>query len=300
MAKSVLHVVPHDQDWAVKREGHERPSSTHGTQRDAIEAARELAKEQDDIVIHRPDGTIRERVTYSGTSNGNGHTSERETERDMANTTRVEARDVASVGTRVRWSAVFAGVIVAFAVLVTLNLLAFAIGLSSVDHMSGRSFAVTASIITTVILIGAMFLGGFVVSRSTVGEQPSEGVTYGVLVWGTMTLFLLVAGFGLGVGSLAGVRQAAPNAVVSSDPNVMKQRLGLSDQQAQKYAEYVQETQAVAQQADPKALAWWTFAGVILSLLAAIGGGVVGAGPEIGWWRTTETRTTATVVPRPA
>src|SRR5690348_16342373 len=130
MAKSVLHVVPHDQEWAVKREGNDRTSSTHGTQKDAIEAARELAKEQDDIVIHRPDGTIRERVTYSG-SNGNG--SERETERDMANTTRVEPRDVVSVGTRVRWSAVFAGVIVAFAVCVTLNLLAFAIGLSSVD-----------------------------------------------------------------------------------------------------------------------------------------------------------------------
>src|SRR5215204_5340851 len=70
MAKSVLHVVPHNhEDWAVKREGNERASSTHATQKEAIEAARELAKELDDIVIHRPDGTIRERVTYYG-SNG--------------------------------------------------------------------------------------------------------------------------------------------------------------------------------------------------------------------------------------
>jgi hypothetical protein len=66
MAKDVLHVVPHEQAWAVRREGNERVTTTSPTQRDAIEAARELAKEQDDIVIHRPDGTIRERVTYYG------------------------------------------------------------------------------------------------------------------------------------------------------------------------------------------------------------------------------------------
>jgi Uncharacterized protein conserved in bacteria (DUF2188) len=40
MAKSVLHVVPHNDTWAVKREGNERASSTHPTQKEAIEAAR--------------------------------------------------------------------------------------------------------------------------------------------------------------------------------------------------------------------------------------------------------------------
>ena len=73
MAKSVLHVVPQDQHWAVKREGSDRASSTHDTQKEAIEAARDLAKELDDIVIHRTDGTIRERVTYTGSSS-NGST----------------------------------------------------------------------------------------------------------------------------------------------------------------------------------------------------------------------------------
>jgi len=40
-------VVPHDGSWAVKREGNERASSTHKTQREAIDAARELATEGD-------------------------------------------------------------------------------------------------------------------------------------------------------------------------------------------------------------------------------------------------------------
>src|SRR5688500_832737 len=106
MAKDVLHVVPHEQAWAVKREGNERVSSTHTTQKDAIEAARELAKERDDIVIHRADGTIRERVTY--------HDPAVHEVRPVADRTApIEAEDVAGVGTRVRWEAVLAGAVVA-------------------------------------------------------------------------------------------------------------------------------------------------------------------------------------------
>jgi len=297
MAKSVLHVVPHDQGWAVKREGNDRTSSTHNTQKDAIESARELAKEQDDIVIHRADGTIRERVTYSGSSNG--------TERsDMATTTRVEPRDVQSVGTRVRWSAVFAGVVVAFAVYVTLNLLAFAIGLSSVDHMTGKTFAVTAAVISALILIGALFLGGFVASRTTVGEQPGEGITYGVLVWGTMTLGLIIGGFGLGVGTLAGVRQVNANnsAIAAGDMDMFRQvGVTVTPEQERRFAELRDRTN-LNTNVNPQAVAWWTFAGVLVSLLAAIGGGYVGSGPELGWRRSTETAHGGAVaaVPRPA
>src|SRR5829696_7412576 len=119
MAKSVLHVVPHNnQDWAVKREGNERASSTHPTQKDAIEAARELAKELDDIVIHRPDGTIRERVTYYG-SNGQATNGNTESQPQTATAARTETRtthrteevgpeDVVGVSSRVSWEAVFA------------------------------------------------------------------------------------------------------------------------------------------------------------------------------------------------
>jgi hypothetical protein len=32
---------------------------------------------------------------------------------------------------------------------------------------------------------------------------------------------------------------------------------------------------------DPVALAWWSFAGMVLSVLAAIAGSVLGAGPEV-------------------
>jgi len=305
MAKSILHVVPHESGWAVKREGVERVNSTHSTQKDAIESARELAKEQDDIVIHRPDGTIRERVTYSG-SNGNDSTGEaNRSDRDDSrrNDTRRDEphpRDYTSVGTRVRWGAVFAGAVVAMALYVMLSLLANAIGLTAIDSMTPRSFTITAAIIAAVILIATMFLGGFIASRFTVGEEPSEAMTYGVLVWGTLLLFLLVTGAGLGVGAFAGLKQAAPDTAATGDVQAMKRELGLTDQQADKYQAYVQNVRATAERTNPATVAWWTFGGVALSLLAAVGGGLVGAGPEMFIRAVREPRRTAVVVPHPA
>jgi hypothetical protein len=64
MAKN-QHVVPFDGKWAVKGEGNGRSTSIHETQSEAIEAAREIARNQrSELVIHRTDGRIRERDSY--------------------------------------------------------------------------------------------------------------------------------------------------------------------------------------------------------------------------------------------
>ncbi len=58
-------VVPHDGEWAVKGEGNQRATSTHRTQREAIETAREIAiKNKSEMFVHRENGQIRERNTY--------------------------------------------------------------------------------------------------------------------------------------------------------------------------------------------------------------------------------------------
>jgi type IV secretory pathway TrbL component len=64
--KRDIHVVPHPHGgWATKREGADRAGSRHGTQGDAIETARETARrERLEVVIHRPDGTIRDSDSY--------------------------------------------------------------------------------------------------------------------------------------------------------------------------------------------------------------------------------------------
>ncbi|MBU8541768.1 DUF2188 domain-containing protein [Falsiroseomonas tokyonensis] len=63
--KKDIHVVPHDGGWATRREGAERVSSRHDTQRQAIEQAREWGRrDQVEVVTHRPDGRIRDSDSY--------------------------------------------------------------------------------------------------------------------------------------------------------------------------------------------------------------------------------------------
>lgn len=66
MGKRDKHVTPHPAGgWQVKTEGAERAGSLHRTQQEAIERARESAKrEKVEVVIHRPDGTIRDSDSY--------------------------------------------------------------------------------------------------------------------------------------------------------------------------------------------------------------------------------------------
>ncbi len=59
------HVVPHDGDWAVRREGNKRITSKHRKQSTAIRKAKSLAKRyKADVIIHRASGGIRERISY--------------------------------------------------------------------------------------------------------------------------------------------------------------------------------------------------------------------------------------------
>ena len=65
MAKRDQHVVPHNGDWAVRGAGSRRATSVHPTQREAADAAREIARNQrSELFIHRKDGRIRDRSSY--------------------------------------------------------------------------------------------------------------------------------------------------------------------------------------------------------------------------------------------
>lgn len=66
MAKKNQHVVPtKDNKWGVKGEGNQRLTKKTDNQQEAINAAREIAKNQgSELVIHRKDGTIRDKDSY--------------------------------------------------------------------------------------------------------------------------------------------------------------------------------------------------------------------------------------------
>lgn len=289
--KDVLHVVPQGDGWAVKREGNERASSTHDTQKTAIEGARTLAKEGDDIVIHRPDGSIRNRVTYSGPSTN--------TDEPTNGDARPKAYDLWSVGTRVSWSAVAAGVVGSLAVSALLTALAGAIGLSIVDYARPTTVTIMAAVLWVFILIVSMLVGGYIATRATTRETVAEAVLLGTLVWGT-TLAMAVLGLGASTGLALDATRTA-KAVAPDQPfwrslnwteaqtkryegltatERVREELKLDDEATRKYEEARRKAAEVAE-ANPKLLAWWVFTGMALSISAAIGGALLGCGPEV-------------------
>jgi len=65
MTKRNQHVVPRNDGWAVKGAGAERATVVVDTQKEAIDRARNIARNQGtELLIHGRDGRIRERDSH--------------------------------------------------------------------------------------------------------------------------------------------------------------------------------------------------------------------------------------------
>ena len=65
MPRKGQHVVPRDGKWAVRKTGANRVTRSFETQREAIDAARDIARNQKtELYIHGSDGRIRERDSF--------------------------------------------------------------------------------------------------------------------------------------------------------------------------------------------------------------------------------------------
>lgn len=65
MSKNNQHVTPHKEGWAVTGEGNSRAASVHSTQREAINTARQIARNNEsELLIHGRNGQIRARDSY--------------------------------------------------------------------------------------------------------------------------------------------------------------------------------------------------------------------------------------------
>lgn len=68
-AKKGQHVVPSGGRWSVRRAGAARATGTFSTQQEAIDRAREIARNQGtELYIHGRDGRIRQRDSYGSDS----------------------------------------------------------------------------------------------------------------------------------------------------------------------------------------------------------------------------------------
>jgi uncharacterized protein YdaT len=73
--KKNQHIVKHSNGWAVKGAGNSKATKVTSTQSQAIDVAKSIAKNQkSEVVIHRPNGKIRDKDSY-----GNDPVSSRDT-----------------------------------------------------------------------------------------------------------------------------------------------------------------------------------------------------------------------------
>ncbi len=70
MNRKNQHVVKRTDGWAVKGEGNTRDTSHHPTQKQAQDAAKEIAKRmKSEVVTHGRDGKIRDKDSYGNDPN---------------------------------------------------------------------------------------------------------------------------------------------------------------------------------------------------------------------------------------
>ena len=215
----------------------------------------------------------------------------------MTHDTSVHAEDLVPVRSRISWGAIVAGSVLALALYFLLTLLGGAIGLSVSDRVDGQNIGTAAAIYAIVVTALCLFVGGFVAAQFTVGENKREAAVYGLLVWAAvfaMLLWLMATGVRAGFNAMVGVATTA-NAATQGDWEAGARRAGFDQKQIDDVKQRAQAQQAAndpatRQRAEINAreaadtatrVTWYTFAGTLVSMLAAALGGVVGAGPTL-------------------
>lgn len=171
-----------------------------------------------------------------------------------------------SVRTRISWGAILAGAAVSMAIYTLLMSLGVAVGMSVNDDVNTRALGTGAGVWGFISLLIALFAGGWVTTQVTIGESRTEAILYGVVLWATTSVLLLsltVHGVRAGMNTeMALHRTTEANYAAASRDTAQTPE----DRQA-----------AINRFRDAgREGSWWAFAGILLSMVAAIGGAMVG------------------------
>src|SRR3954463_5206017 len=130
----------------------------------------------------------------------------------MADASRPSAVDLVGVRSRVSWGAIAAGAMVSLTIYIVLTMVGVALGIELAVRGAGDQVGAGAAIYSIVVLLLAMFFGGWATSRLAVGESKLEAVLYGLILWGVLFLgmvWLLASGMRTGFGALFGAASGA-------------------------------------------------------------------------------------------
>lgn len=218
------------------------------------------------------------------------------------------AADLLAVKSRVSWGAIAAGAMVALTIYIVLSLVGVALGIELAVRGTGDGLGAGTAIYSIVVLLLAMFFGGWATSRLAVGESKLEAVLYGLILWGVLFLgmiWLLSAGLRTGFGAMVGVASGVYSSDRDGGIDIDRvthdlKRAGIDDATVDKYRrlyERVRDDPAAAADVgremskDPevrragsraaegtRSVTWWTLLGVLASLASVIFGTLVGSG----------------------
>jgi len=210
----------------------------------------------------------------------------------------VRYEDVAGLNSRVSWGAIFAGSAIAIACYLMLMLFFAGIGLSVSDanRTDGRTAAWVSLAAGAIALIGSLFLGGYVTTVLTAGENRQEAIIHGALTWAVVTcLSMWMVGQGMKAGYNAVIGGAvAGNAVATDNGNksweTAARDAGISQERIDQMKRGMNRDNVQAQVNDPQnredarkaamTAAWVTLGATLVSIGSAIWGALAGAGPS--------------------
>lgn len=202
---------------------------------------------------------------------------------------------------RVRWPAVFAGLLTALTMLITLGVLGLAVGLTSVD--AGQAVAqrgvpsglgLGSGIWAGISALLAFLLGGWVAGRTAAVFGKGWGALNGMLVFllaVPATLWLA----GSGVGALLGTFSQFAQSLNINPAQVSQAAQGATGQAGQA-AQQVTPEQAAQAATSARNAAWSTLLGLGLGTAAATLGGLLGTRSEVTVDRADVTNTREGIV----
>ena len=174
--------------------------------------------------------------------------------------------DYGSVRSRISWGAILAGAAVAMAIYALLMALGVAVGMSVSDDVNTRTLGSSAGVWGFISLLIALFVGGWVTTQVTTGESRTEAILYGVVLWATTSVLLIWITVN---GARAGVDAAmAVQSMTGGNQATATTDTGQTSEERQAAVERAREAS--------KEGSWWAFAGMLLSMVAAIAGALVG------------------------
>ena len=207
----------------------------------------------------------------------------------------LESEHVLPVRSRISWGAILAGAVVSLASYFLFSVFGTAIGLSIVQNVDAETLGVGAAIYAIVVTFLSLFIGGWITSRIAVGENTSEAAVYGVIHWGVLfaaLLWLTASGVQMGFNAMIGIASQTGGALRVAQPTARGGEANVEGAGAEgvavEKASLTKSAEAISAELRHAAgdrrtvqAAWWTFAGILLSIAASVAGALVGKGPEI-------------------